>query len=291
MSQSLVKGKNLDVSKITFSSPKVLDNGAKLVYVNYAGGRFNIQTPWMALNWNMSAYTEGPYPKYSAELSFKGMDESEDLQQFYDKFTDVQNAIIDGGVENSVSWFKKKKPSRETVEALFNDMIKLSRDKETGEPDGKWPAAFRVKVPCMNGKWECKLYDNERNQLPINEGDADELTKVEDVLVKNTRVRGILQCVGLWIASGNYMCQWKLTRAEVDVPSTEGNHSFLPDSDGEDDEGESASTSNTQPAMLDDSEDENDGAAAEPEPEPTVKKTTTTKKRIRKPKASGHANE
>ena len=282
--EQLVKGKNLDASKVTFSAPKVLDNGAKLVYVNYAGGRFNIQTPWMHLNWNMSAYTEGPYPKYSAELSFKGMDESEELQQFYDKFTDVQNAIIDGGVENSVSWFKKKKPSRETVEALFNDMIKLSRDKETGEPDGKWPAAFRVKVPCMNGKWECKLYDNERNQLPINEGDADELVKVEDVLVKNTRVRGILQCVGLWIASGNYMCQWKLVKAECDVPGNSSAHNFLPDSDGEeeDDEVDSKEASSSEPQMLDDSDDEPE---AEEEEEETV--VVKPKKKIIKKKKGG----
>lgn len=282
--EQLVKGKNIDASKVTFSAPKVLDNGAKLVYVNYAGGRFNIQTPWMHLNWNMSAYTEGPYPKYSAELSFKGMDESEELQQFYDKFTEVQNAIIDGGVENSVSWFKKKKPSRETVEALFNDMIKLSRDKETGEPDGKWPAAFRVKVPCMNGKWECKLYDNERNQLPINEGDADELVKVEDVLVKNTRVRGILQCVGLWIASGNYMCQWKLVKAECDVPGNSSAHNFLPDSDGEeeDDEVDSKEASSSEPQMLDDSDDEPE--AEEAEEETVVVKPK--KKIIKKKKAS-----
>ena len=41
---SLVKGKNIDTSKV-FSTPRTLDNGAKLVYVNYDGGRFSIQTP------------------------------------------------------------------------------------------------------------------------------------------------------------------------------------------------------------------------------------------------------
>ena len=215
-------------------------------------------------------------------MSFSGMDENQELQAFHDRLRDVEGRIIDGGVENSVSWFKKKKPSRETVEALFNDMIKLSRDKETGEPDGKWPAAFRVKVPCMNGKWECKLYDNERNQLPINEGDADELVKVEDVLVKNTRIRGILQCVGLWIASGNYMCQWKLVKAECDVPGNSSAHNFLPDSDGEeeDDEVDSKEASSSEPQMLDDSDDE---PQAEEEETVVVK---PKKKIIKKKKAS-----
>ena len=30
MADSVVKGKNIDASKLTFSAPKVLDNGAKL---------------------------------------------------------------------------------------------------------------------------------------------------------------------------------------------------------------------------------------------------------------------
>ena len=45
MADSVVKGKNIDASKLTFSAPKVLDNGAKLVYMNYDGGRFTVQTP------------------------------------------------------------------------------------------------------------------------------------------------------------------------------------------------------------------------------------------------------
>ena len=35
MADSVVKGKNIDASKVTFSAPKILDNGAKLVYVNH----------------------------------------------------------------------------------------------------------------------------------------------------------------------------------------------------------------------------------------------------------------
>ena len=81
----LIKGKNIDVSKLSFSQPRVLDNGAKLVYMNYDGGRLSIQTPWMTLPWKMGVYTEGEYPKYSIDLSFKGMEDNEELQKFHDK--------------------------------------------------------------------------------------------------------------------------------------------------------------------------------------------------------------
>ena len=100
----LTKGKNSDVSRVGLSAPKVLDNGAKLVYVNYNGGRFCVQTPWMTMPWAMSCFSEGPYPKYSAELSFKGMDDSGkdalELQQFHDKLIELEGKIVDAGVEN-----------------------------------------------------------------------------------------------------------------------------------------------------------------------------------------------
>ena len=228
---SLVKGKNIKASSISFSVPKSLDNGAKLVYVNYNGGRFSVQTPWMSMPWKLGSFTEGEYPKYSIDLSFKGMEEGSDLQMFHDKMKEVEQKIIDGGCENSVSWFKKNIKSRDGVVEKFNPVIKESRDKESGEPDGKWPPSMKVKVPRRDGVWEFKVSNKDGTEYKIN--DSENPDNCEDIFVKNTKVRGIIQCVGLWIASGNYMCQWKLTKAEVEVPETFSNDNFLDDSDNE----------------------------------------------------------
>ena len=56
---------------------------------------------------------------------------------------------------------------------------------------------------------------------------------LDEVFVRGSKVKAIIQCVGLWISSGNYNCQWKLVRCQVDVPKT-GSNDFLPDSDSED---------------------------------------------------------
>ena len=146
MSATTIKGKNIDVSKISFSQPRKLDNGAKLVYLNYNGGRLSVQSPWMSLPWKMGEYLEGEYPKYSIDLSFKGMDEDADLQAFHDKIQQIEEKIIEGGVNNSVSWFKKKSANRDVIDAIFNRILKVSKDKETGEPDGKWPPSMKLKV-------------------------------------------------------------------------------------------------------------------------------------------------
>ena len=117
----------------------VLDNGAKLVYMNYNGGRLSVQTPWMTMPWKMGVYTEGEYPKYNIDL-FKGMDEDPELQAFHDKFQELKNKIIDGGVENSVAWFKKKTASRDVIDALFGRMIKVStKNKILVNLIIKWP--------------------------------------------------------------------------------------------------------------------------------------------------------
>tara|TARA_A100001388_G_C28657571_1_gene445145 strand:+ start:51 stop:920 length:870 start_codon:yes stop_codon:yes gene_type:complete len=286
----LTKGKNIDVSRVGFSAPKVLDNGAKLVYVNYNGGKFCVQTPWMTMPWAMSCFSEGPYPKYSAELSFKGMDDSGkdalELQQFHDKLIELEGKIVDAGVENSVSWFKKKTNSREVIEALFNPIVKVSKDKETGEPNGKYPPTFKAKVPQMNKNWEVKVFNTEGRQYQIN--DAESGDNLEDILVKYSKVRAIIQCVGLWVASGNFMCQWKLVKAEVDVPGNSGTHDFLPDSDDEDGDSDNQATEDTGndgPQMLDDSsdeEDDDDQGEPSPEPQPVVKKTVRKKKVAKK---------
>ena len=244
---SLIKGKNIDTSKVAFSQPRVLDNGAKLVYLNYGGGRLSIQTPWMSMPWKMGVYTEGDYPKYSVDLTFKGMDENPDLQGFHDKLQELEEKIIDGGFENSVAWFKKKPASRDVVDALFSRIVKVSTDRDTGEPDGKWPPTMKLKVPQRDGVYETKVSDKSGKVYDINNKESGDT--MEDLLVKNTMMRAIIQCVGLWVASGSYMCQWKLTKAEVEVPDASGQHDFLADSDGED--GEEAPDN-----FIDDSADE-----------------------------------
>lgn len=247
---SLIKGKNIDTSKVAFSQPRVLDNGAKLVYLNYGGGRLSIQTPWMSMPWKMGAYLEGDYPKYSVDLTFKGMDENPDLQGFHDKLIELEDKIIEGGVENSVSWFKKKTASKDVVDALFSRIVKVSTDRDTGEPDGKWPPTMKLKVPRRDGVWETKVSDKSGKIYDINNKESGD--NLEDLFVKNTRMRAIIQCVGLWVASGSYMCQWKLTKAEVEVPESSGQHEFLADSDDED--------NNEAPDnFIEDSNDEDNG--------------------------------
>ena len=103
------------------------------------------------------------------------MDESPELQQFHDKFIELQSKIVDAGVENSVAWFKKKSASREVIEAIFNPILKVSRDKDTGEPDGKWPPTMKLKVSRKNGFWEAGR-DRSGREKPLVVKNCDNVT-------------------------------------------------------------------------------------------------------------------
>ena len=177
--------------------------------MNYDGGRFTVQTPWMGMPWAMSSYTDDKYPKHSITLSFRGMDESTEMKRFHDNMLAVEKATVQAGVQNSVQWFKKKNLSEDVVSNLFNPIVRVSTDKNTGVADGKYPPTLRLKVPQRDGVWEPKVYDTSGNVYHINDSESGDV--MEDILMKGAKIRCMMQCVGLWIASGNYMCQWKLT--------------------------------------------------------------------------------
>ena len=127
-------------------------------------------------------------------------------------------------------------------------MIKTPTDKETGEVLTQYPQRLRLKVPFYDGKFGCEVYGKDGNKME---------DPMEEILVRGTRVKAIIECVGLWISASSYMCQWKVVRMEADVQKVQRGPAFLPDTDDEDEDGESSEAPAPAPA-----------APTEPEPEP-----------------------
>ena len=248
-----IKGKNLDTNLVTLADkPRQMDNGSKYVWAGYKGQKLSVQTPRMSVAFSMKPNTMGEYPKYSVELSFQGMDTDKSLQKFHDNIEAMDNFMIDAGVKNSMAWFKQKKVSRDVIEAKYSTMIKTPTDKETGEVLTQFPQRLRVKVPFYDGKFGCKLFGKDGKEI--------EDAPLEDILVRGTRVKAIIECVGLWISASGYMCQWKMVRMEADVQKVESGPIFLSDSEDED-EGSETPTSAPEPPA------ENQPPPAEPEGE------------------------
>lgn len=244
-----IKGKNLNPELVTVSDkPTNMDSGAKYVYVGYNNKNLVVQTPEMDIPFGLNVYDKGDYPKYSVDLSFKGMENNKSMKAFYNNMNDMDARLISEGMKNSMSWFKKpkNKASKDVVESMLTPTIKIPKDKE-GNPT-PYPHRLKLKIPYKDGTCLTQFYDKEGTLL------TDDVSKI---LVRGTKAKVIMQCVGLWISSGSYMCQWKAVRMEVDVPETSDDTNFLPDTDDEEDtENESTPTKSKKTKKVEESDDE-----------------------------------
>ena len=246
MTTTTIKAKNLEASLVTFADkPKQSESGTggKFVWVGYKNNKLAVQTPRMSVAFNLKPNTMGEYTKYSLELSFTDMENDKSLQKFHDNICEMDERIIDEGVKNSMAWFKQKTVSRDVVEAKYSKMIKTPTDKVTGDVLTQYPKRFRVKVPFYDEKFGCEVFNKKGEKM---EG------PLEEILVRGTRVKAIIECVGLWISASSYMCQWKVVRMEADVEKVQQGFAFLPDTDdeGDDDEDGEAKSSSAEVASA-----------------------------------------
>ena len=88
----IVKSENFNVDHVEYSDPKKLSHGGQAIYVNYEGKPLILQTPKMSMPWGMGKY-DGDIPKYSLDLSFKGMDNNPSLEAFYTALKSLDAAL------------------------------------------------------------------------------------------------------------------------------------------------------------------------------------------------------
>ena len=297
-----MKPGSIDFSKISFSSPKMLDNGGKMIYLNYNGGvnPLYIQTPEGELPFDPNYFADDGKDdessltgKYSINMSIK-VDSSKSMEKFHDVFVKMDDFIMAAAKENSQAWFKKAKISEETISELYTRQIKVSVDSETGEPNGKYPPKFTYKVVKRDGKFQnFKVYDNEKKVFDVNKS-TDEPIDFSNVVMKGARVKAVLKCNGIWIANSKFGCTWRAEQMCVKVP--EGglrDFAILSDSDDEDDDASSTTADlGDKPVLLEDTDDEEEVVEevekveeVKPTPPPAEKKKV--RKRVKKVKTDG----
>jgi hypothetical protein len=291
MTTTTIKAKNLDASLVTFADkPKQSEsgNGGKFVWVGYKNNKLAAQTPQMSIAFNLKPNDMGEYRKYSLELSFTDMENDKNLQKFHDNICEMDERIIDEGVKNSMAWFKQKTVSRDVVDAKYSKMIKTPTDKVTGDVLTQYPKRFRVKVPFYDEKFGCEVFNKKGEKM---EG------PLEEILVRGTRVKAIIECVGLWISASSYMCQWKVVRMEADVQKVQQGFAFLPDTDdeGDDDEdGEAKSSSaevasaSAEVANADSDEDSDADSDEDSDDEPAVETPVVETPAVETPAVETH---
>ena len=294
MSSNVLPPASFDSTQVTFRAPKVLDSGAKQVYLDYDGHPLFTQTASMPMPYGLNIFDKAGPATYSVDLSFRGMETDPKVKAFYDMMVAFDELLIEAGIKNSQAWFKMPNASREVIKAFYTPAVKVSLDRD-GKPK-PYPPTFKVKLPKKNGSFETSFYDTEKRPY--------EGVGVEELLVKGARGVFLVKCTGLWFAGSKFGASWKAVQVKMDsVPERMRGCAILDDDEApvvrraakpsaaaEDDEDVVEAvmpTSRAAPAPAQDEDEEEDGdeedvVEAPPPPRRPVAAAAPTKKVFKK---------
>lgn len=212
-----MKPSELNVSKLEFSDLKTLNNGGKMIFVNYDNNLINLQTPELRLPWDVNAdYAEDANGKYNFTVSLDGHDSDKNVKEFYEKLAEMDDAIRKHAKENSMVFFKRKSASDELVDTNYNPIIKLS--KTDGEPDGRYPPSIKLKIQKKDDKCQCKFYNSQKEKFDVDSREEGSV-RIEDILVKEAKCKMLIRCNGIWLINGKFGCTWKVEQLRTEVPT------------------------------------------------------------------------
>ena len=279
-----MKASNVVLSKISLSTPKTLDNGGKMIFLNYDGGMspLFLQTPEVEIPFDPSYYSDSDTSgKYQIKFSLKNMEDNPDIKAFHDKIQSLDELLKQKAIDNSVPWFKKKTMTLDTIDSLSSPMIKVSIDAETGEPNGKYPPSFGFKVVKKDNKVLCTLYDKQKNVFDVNK-ETDSPVDILNVLRKGSKIKAVLKCNGVWLANGKFGCTWRAEQVRATIPEG-GLKDFAIQTDSEDEGDEVVN----EKVLIDDSDEDEvtDTKKEEEEEDEGVELTredSTPKKNVKK---------
>jgi hypothetical protein len=274
---------DFDAQKVTFSTLRTLDNGGKVVYVSYDGAPLIFQTPEMIApfgvsKWDNDKGSNAP-PKFTLDLSFKGMDSRDVLKKFYDNLCAMDTKILNGAKENSMTWFKKEQ-SEIVLRELMTKIIREPKDQ-------KYPATFKVTLPKKDGSFDFEVYNQDKQSVSL-----------DSLELKGARVTALIQCLGVWIAGAKFGISWKVVQMKVSPLKKLQGYSFkdvddkvVADADDDDDEPDANEVMEHAVAKSDDEDDVDESddeleakkpVVPTPAPPVTAAKTTVRKTAAKK---------
>lgn len=207
--QSLMFAKHIDTSKITFGQVRANESGGKNIPILYNGHPIYAQIPEMTCVYGLSKWPgggDGKNDRYSVELSFQGMKETNSLGKFMKVLNEMNDLFLQAALDNSLEWFRKKYTSKDVVEAIYTPLIKYAKDKNTGEVTDRYPPTFRLNIPMNDGKVGCAVYDSKKNEINLLD---------PALITKSAKMTAIIRFSGIWIAGGKFGCTCRVEQLRV----------------------------------------------------------------------------
>jgi hypothetical protein len=118
---SVIQPTTFDISKLTVSESKKLDNGSSQAYVNYNGKKLRVQLPRMPMAMDAGDYQGNE--KFKAHFSFRDREGNPKVNAYYDMLQAIDDFMIDHGQASAGKWFKKPGMAREIVADKYTTSI------------------------------------------------------------------------------------------------------------------------------------------------------------------------
>ena len=206
----IVTPSTFNVSKLTISDVKKLENGSSQVYINYDGKRLRIQAPRMPVPYAASDYQGNQ--KYKVQFSFRDRKTNPKVEAYYNMLEQIDNFVIDQATKNAGKWFKMTNASREMIALFFTPTIKVAKDRDGNPKD--YPPTQTLSLKQRNGAFMAELYD-EKKQL------IEGLSPI-DVLRRGAEATAINDASSIWIADKKFGLSWSLSQALINSPGEGG---------------------------------------------------------------------
>lgn len=204
-----------------YTKAKIQANGRKQIGIlnNNNKKSFYLSTPLM-LTWGCNEFVDEQTGRKSYDMALQFPNDEYNNPQcvaFLKNMQEFENKIKEDAITNSKDWLNKTKLVPEAVDALWTNMLKYPKDKETGESDYSRPPTLKVKIPFWEGEFKnVELYDdNEVLLFPKDDND-----NIMELITKGSNVATIIQCGGIWVANGKFGVTWKLFQAVVKPRTT-----------------------------------------------------------------------
>lgn len=236
MTSKILKINDFDINRVSFSDPKKTAKSGQKVLVNYdyngTRGPLIFQTPELSLPFGLDVKEYDDNVKYSLNFSLTNeTDLKNPVAKFVDNLNKLDSKVRDVGTQESPKWFGSKK-NEVIINEFFKPCVKRSQDEEKAK---KYAPILQVKLAMYDNKPSFKLYDANKQEIPVLIDDDIDLT----CLHSGCKLTCLIQCDRVYFMAGaKFGLTWKLVQAKVKPPDAIVGYSIVDDDDEEEEQEE-----------------------------------------------------
>ena len=198
--------KEFDVNKISFTDPLnnlIMKKGLHInmiyKYPKYTLNEILIETPIMEVPFGTRKYDESDNKnknKFYLDLSFKGYEDNEDINIFYNKIKDLDQYVIDHSKNLCESWNLDKN----NIKNMYINQIRYNYKED------KHPPTLKIKMSKnKNGCFNTQFYGDQNKDLQF----------IENIIPPGSKIQVIIKCNGVWSIQKRFGITWKVKYIKI----------------------------------------------------------------------------